>query len=102
MDVQELIQALLDNVVGRAASAKKGQANLLLACKAFGAECVMDALLVCAQHKAKQKAVPALESVNVLITSFGLKSHSTNAPKVSAGRLPHVVVADSAAARLRT
>jgi hypothetical protein len=33
VDVQELIQALLDNVVGRAASAKKGQSNLLLACK---------------------------------------------------------------------
>jgi hypothetical protein len=80
-----------------------GQANLLLACKAFGVETVMDALLVCAQHKAKQKAVPALESVNLLITSFGLKvklvrfqvfpikthtytsmqSHSTSAPKTA-------------------
>lgn len=83
VDVQELMQALLDNVVSRAASAKKGQAVVLLACKAFGVETVLDALLVCSTHKAKHKAVPALDMVNLLIATFGLKSHSPSAPKTA-------------------
>ncbi len=71
VDVGEVIAALLE-----VKDKKRGQGAVLLACKAWSQEAVTDALLAQGEHKAKQKAVPALEMLRVLVASVGVSQRS--------------------------
>ncbi len=68
VDVGEVVVAVLD-VKDR----KRSQSSLMLACRAWSVEAVAEALLVQGEHKAKQKAVPALDMLRVLVGSLPAK-----------------------------
>jgi hypothetical protein len=67
VDVGEVVCAILD-----VKDKKRSLASLQLACKAWSVEAVMEVLLLQGEHKAKQKAVPALEMAKTLISAVGV------------------------------
>lgn len=67
VDVSDVVCAILD-----VKDKKRSQSSLVLACKAWSVEAVMEVLLTQGEHKAKQKAVPALEMVKALVGTVGV------------------------------
>lgn len=87
IDVAELSQMLLDNI-GKPSSQKKGFSLLLLACRACGVDSLTEHLLSQCEHKAKQRAVPALEAVRSLVTAHGARSSKSSSSSSSSSLAP--------------
>jgi hypothetical protein len=67
VDAGDVVCAILD-----VKDKKRCQSFMVLACKAWSVETVMEVLLLQGEHKAKQKAVPALEMVKVIVGISGV------------------------------